>query len=49
MPTPTLTPELKRDLQFLKLRTVMDPTNISVSRSKLAEMYFQASFRTVTR
>ncbi|CAH8277081.1 unnamed protein product [Arabidopsis lyrata] len=46
MPAPTLTPVLKRDLQFLKLRTVMDP---SVSRSKLAEMYFQASFRTVTR
>ncbi|EFH46677.1 predicted protein [Arabidopsis lyrata subsp. lyrata] len=44
MPAPTLTPVLKRDLQFLKLRTVMDP---SVSRSKLAEMYFQASFRTI--
>ncbi|CAE5960352.1 unnamed protein product [Arabidopsis arenosa] len=25
MPAPTMTPELKRDLQLLKLRTVMDP------------------------
>ncbi|CAA0295217.1 unnamed protein product [Arabidopsis thaliana] len=49
MPAPTMTPELKRDLQLLKLRTVMDPAlhyKKSVSRSKLAEKYFQASFRT---
>ncbi|CAL9224857.1 unnamed protein product [Arabidopsis halleri] len=50
MPAPTLTPELKRDFQLLKLRTVMDPAQHykkSVSRSKLAEKYFQASFRTM--
>ncbi|KAG7585562.1 Fcf2 pre-rRNA processing C-terminal [Arabidopsis thaliana x Arabidopsis arenosa] len=44
MPAPTMTPELKRDLQLLKLRTVMDPAlhyKKSVSRSKLAEKYFQ--------
>ncbi|KAL1208901.1 hypothetical protein V5N11_030379 [Cardamine amara subsp. amara] len=44
MPAPTMTPELKRDLQLLKLRTVMDPSHHykkSVSRSKVAEKYFQ--------
>ncbi|EOA35766.1 hypothetical protein CARUB_v10020999mg [Capsella rubella] len=44
MPAPTMTPELKRDLQLLKLRTVMDPAQHfkkAVSRSKIAEKYFQ--------
>ncbi|XP_010511209.1 PREDICTED: rRNA-processing protein fcf2 [Camelina sativa] len=44
MPAPTMTPELKRDLQLLKLRTVMDPAQHykkAVTRSKIAEKYFQ--------
>ncbi|VVB01085.1 unnamed protein product [Arabis nemorensis] len=44
MPAPTMTPELKRDLQLLKLRPVMDRSihyKKSVSRSKLGEKYFQ--------
>ncbi|XP_024006977.1 rRNA-processing protein fcf2 [Eutrema salsugineum] len=44
MPAPTMTPELKRDLQMLKLRNVLDPSQHYkrvVSRSKLAEKYFQ--------
>ncbi|VVB15312.1 unnamed protein product [Arabis nemorensis] len=44
MPAPTMTPELKRDLQLLKLRPVMDRSQHykkSVSRSKLGEKYFQ--------
>ncbi|CAN8255658.1 unnamed protein product [Cochlearia groenlandica] len=44
MPAPTMTPELKRDLQLLKLRTVMDPKQHykkSVSNSKFGEKYFQ--------
>ncbi|KAH0856170.1 hypothetical protein HID58_084431 [Brassica napus] len=45
MPAPTMTPELKRDLQLLKLRNVMDPKKHYkrvASSSKLAEKYFQA-------
>ncbi|KAG2316516.1 hypothetical protein Bca4012_067384 [Brassica carinata] len=44
MPAPTMTPELKRDLQLLKLRDVMDPKKHYkrvTSQSKLAEKYFQ--------
>ncbi|KAJ0253086.1 Fcf2 pre-rRNA processing protein [Hirschfeldia incana] len=44
MPAPTMTPELKRDLQLLKLRDVMDPKKFYkrvASQSKLAEKYFQ--------
>ncbi|RID43582.1 hypothetical protein BRARA_I00433 [Brassica rapa] len=44
MPAPTMTPELKRDLQLLKLRNVMDPKKHYkrvASSSKLAEKYFQ--------
>ncbi|KAF3501736.1 hypothetical protein F2Q69_00039742 [Brassica cretica] len=40
MPAPTMTPELKRDLQLLKLRNVMDPKKHYkrvASSSKLAE------------
>ncbi|KAG2274846.1 hypothetical protein Bca52824_057401 [Brassica carinata] len=46
MPAPTMTPELKRDLQLLKLRDVMDPkTHYKrvASQSNLAGKYFQAS------
>uniref|UniRef100_A0A1J3DXG4 rRNA-processing protein fcf2 n=1 Tax=Noccaea caerulescens TaxID=107243 RepID=A0A1J3DXG4_NOCCA len=44
MPAPTMTPELKRDLQLLKLRNVMDPKvhyKKAASRSKLGDKYFQ--------
>ncbi|CAH8387041.1 unnamed protein product [Eruca vesicaria subsp. sativa] len=44
MPAPTMTPELKRDLQLLKLRHVIDPKQHYkrvVSSSKLGEKYFQ--------
>ncbi|KAK3011949.1 hypothetical protein RJ639_012531 [Escallonia herrerae] len=47
MPAPTMTPELKKDLQLLKLRGVMDPKRHykkGDSKSKTLPKYFQASF-----
>ncbi|XP_047310269.1 rRNA-processing protein fcf2-like [Impatiens glandulifera] len=44
MPAPTVTPELKKDLQLLKLRGVMDPKRHykkGDSRSKTLPKYFQ--------
>ncbi|KAL7080786.1 hypothetical protein ACP275_14G000200 [Erythranthe tilingii] len=44
MPAPTITPELKKDLQLLKLRTVIDPKRHykkGDSRSKTLPKYFQ--------
>lgn len=44
MPAPTITPELKRDLQLLKLRGAMDPKRHykkSGSKSKTLPKYFQ--------
>ncbi|KAK2969656.1 hypothetical protein RJ640_025833 [Escallonia rubra] len=46
MPAPTMTPELKKDLQLLKLRGVMDPKRHykkGDSKSKTLPKYFQAS------
>ncbi|CDP20132.1 unnamed protein product [Coffea canephora] len=46
MPAPTLTPELKKDLHLLKLRSAMDPKRHykkGDSRSKTLPKYFQAS------
>ncbi|KAI4369485.1 hypothetical protein MLD38_017920 [Melastoma candidum] len=44
MPAPTVTPELKKDLQLLKLRNVIDPKRHykkSDSKSKALPKYFQ--------
>lgn len=44
MPAPTITPELKKDLQLLKLRSVMDPKRHyknGDSKSKTLPKYFQ--------
>lgn len=42
MPAPTMTPELKKDLQLLKLRTVMDPKrHYKKGDSKSLPKYFQ--------
>ncbi|KAJ8754987.1 hypothetical protein K2173_015499 [Erythroxylum novogranatense] len=44
MPAPTMTPELKRDLQLLKLRNVIDPKRHykkADSKSKALPKYFQ--------
>uniref|UniRef100_A0A2P2LYS9 rRNA-processing protein fcf2 n=1 Tax=Rhizophora mucronata TaxID=61149 RepID=A0A2P2LYS9_RHIMU len=44
MPAPTLTPELKKDLQLLKLRSVIDPKRHykkGDSKSKTLPKYFQ--------
>ncbi|GAV64397.1 LOW QUALITY PROTEIN: Fcf2 domain-containing protein, partial [Cephalotus follicularis] len=45
MPAPTLTPELKKDLQLLKLRSAIDPKRHKNgdSKSKTLPKYFQAS------
>ncbi|KAF9586883.1 hypothetical protein IFM89_039908 [Coptis chinensis] len=46
MPAPTITPEIKRDLQILKLRSALDPKRHykkSDSKSKTLPKYFQAS------
>ncbi|RVW55959.1 rRNA-processing protein fcf2 [Vitis vinifera] len=46
MPAPTITPELKKDLQLLKLRSAIDPKRHykkSDSKSKTLPKYFQAS------
>ncbi|TYG78673.1 hypothetical protein ES288_D02G078600v1 [Gossypium darwinii] len=45
MPAPTLTPELKKDLQLLKLRGAIDPKRHykKESKSKALPKYFQAS------
>ncbi|PIA34595.1 hypothetical protein AQUCO_03700112v1 [Aquilegia coerulea] len=44
MPAPTITPELKKDLQIIKLRSVLDPKRHykkSDSKSKTLPKYFQ--------
>ncbi|WVZ73830.1 hypothetical protein U9M48_022093 [Paspalum notatum var. saurae] len=43
MPAPTITPELKKDLQILQLRHVMDPKRHfkRAGKSKALPMYFQ--------
>ncbi|KAK1387391.1 Fcf2 domain-containing protein [Heracleum sosnowskyi] len=42
MPAPTMTPELKKDLQLLKLRSVMDPKrHYKKADSKSVPKYFQ--------
>nr|DAD34603.1 TPA_asm: hypothetical protein HUJ06_005243 [Nelumbo nucifera] len=46
MPAPTITPEIKKDLQILKLRNVMDPKRHYKKgdlKSKALPKYFQAS------
>ncbi|KAI8561973.1 hypothetical protein RHMOL_Rhmol04G0382300 [Rhododendron molle] len=46
MPAPTITPELKKDMQLLKLRSVLDPKRHykkGDSKSKTLPKYFQAS------
>ncbi|KAK6254282.1 Fcf2 pre-rRNA processing [Theobroma cacao] len=50
MPAPTLTPELKKDLQLLKLRGAIDPKRHykKDSKSKALPKYFQAMVESVT-
>ncbi|OVA09849.1 Fcf2 pre-rRNA processing [Macleaya cordata] len=50
MPAPTITPEIKKDFQILKLRSVMDPKRHykkADMKSKELPKYFQASLRNV--